>query len=708
LLERLEDRTVPTLITVLGSDLHTARGVPEFVRVAETGAVEGNGTDFTFDAAPGVYHLTDDIGASTYGSFTVASDGTISGTTGALVASGSTIDFDLTKLAAVTVVGTDLNTPQGSAQFWGVGNVFPTFTGADTVYVPAGTFDLTVGSGAPPFYGSFTVSASGPGAFTITATTGAAVATGNTIDFDLTKLAAVTVAGTDLTTPQGSAQFVGVGNVVATFTGDDTVHVPAGTFVLTVGSGAPPFYGSFTVSASGPGAFAVTATTGAAVATTSTRVDIDVCELDRVQITPNPAVRWYLVNVTTALSSASDVVALGDGSYTLGLYDPSGNFSTATFSVSMASGLSATQLPQSSPLVTLALVPCAPVVGPITAPLTPVPVNTAVAASASFTDPDVFETHTAVWNWGDGTTSAGTVTESNGSGSVSGSHPYTVDGVYTVTLTVTDTDGASGQSVFQFVVVYNPGAGFVTGGGWIPSPAGAYAANPSLTGKATFGLNAKYKSGDTVPTGNTEFQFPAGNFNFHATAYDWLVITTNQAQYQGAGTINGAGNIGFLVTVLDNGGTTPDKFRLQIWDKSNNNAVVYDTQPGDPATAAPTTALGGGRIQVHTNAQLVAGGADPTAANVAPLTPTELRPVVQEAIALWAAAGIDPARVSALSQVSRWASPSSPARGWAWPSPAPSGSTRTPPATAGTSPPRPTTAPSPPPRAAPRSARSIC
>jgi parallel beta-helix repeat protein len=293
-----------------------------------------------------------------------------------------------------------------------------------------------------------------------------------------------------------------------------------------------------------------------------------------------------------------------------------------------------------------------PVVSAITAPLAPVAVNMAINVSASFTDALTTATHTALWNWGDGTTSAGTVTETNGSGTVTGSHTYTTDGVYTVTLTVTEANGGgSGQSVFQYVVVYNPSAGFVTGGGWITSPAGAYAANPALTGKANFGLNAKYKNGATVPTGNTDFQFPAANLTFQSTSYDWLVITTNQAQYQGSGTLNGAGNYGFLVTALDGGGHGADRFRLQIWDKNNGNAVVYDTQPGAATTAAPTTALGGGRIQVHTNAQLVAGGANPSGGDVAPLTPEELQPVVQEAIARWAAAGIDPGQVAALRQV---------------------------------------------------------
>jgi hypothetical protein len=292
-----------------------------------------------------------------------------------------------------------------------------------------------------------------------------------------------------------------------------------------------------------------------------------------------------------------------------------------------------------------------PSVGPISAPLAPVAVNTAVNVSASFTDVVTTATHTGVWSWGDGTTSPASVTESSGSGTVTGGHTYTADGVYTITLTVTANDGGAGTAVFQYVVAYNPSAGFVTGGGALTSPAGAYAANPALSGPTSFGLNAKYKAGATVPTGNTEFQFPAANLTFHATSYDWLVLTTNQAQYQGSGTLNGSGSYGFLVTAQDNGGHGADLFRLKIWDKTNNNAVVYDTQPGAATTAAPTTALGGGRIQVHTNAQLVAGGANPPAVDVAPLTPTELRPVVREAIAAWAAAGIDSARVSALSQV---------------------------------------------------------
>ncbi|MBK7245505.1 MAG: hypothetical protein IPH98_16970 [Saprospiraceae bacterium] len=65
--------------------------------------------------------------------------------------------------------------------------------------------------------------------------------------------------------------------------------------------------------------------------------------------------------------------------------------------------------------------------------------------------------------------------------------------------------------------VYDPTGGFITGGGWINSPEGAYPAIPTLTGKANFGFVAKYKKGNNQVDGNTEFQFKAGNLNFKST-----------------------------------------------------------------------------------------------------------------------------------------------------------------------------------------------
>jgi PKD repeat protein len=243
----------------------------------------------------------------------------------------------------------------------------------------------------------------------------------------------------------------------------------------------------------------------------------------------------------------------------------------------------------------------APTVGAIVAPVAPVAVNTAINTNVSFTDPGTLDTHTPVWDWGDGATSAGAVNETNGSGSVSGSHVYAQPGVYTVKVTVTDKDGGAAQSVFQYIVVYDSNGGFVTGGGWINSPAGAYTPAPTLMGKATFGFVAKYQKGANVPTGNTQFQFHAASFDFKSTSYQWLVIAGAKAQYKGSGTINGNGDYGFMLTATDGqaqGGGGVDKFRMKIWDKGTG-AVIYDNQMGNADDANATQALDGGSITIH-------------------------------------------------------------------------------------------------------------
>jgi hypothetical protein len=152
------------------------------------------------------------------------------------------------------------------------------------------------------------------------------------------------------------------------------------------------------------------------------------------------------------------------------------------------------------------------------------------------------------------------------------------------------------------VVVFDPEGGFVTGGGWINSPAGALISNSALTGKANFGFVSKYHNGASLPSGETQFQFREGDFKFHSSSYEFLVIEGAKAQYRGSGTVNGTGNFGFLVTVIDSqasGGGGADRFRIKIWDKNSGNAVVYDSQVGAPDDADPTTVLGGGKIVIH-------------------------------------------------------------------------------------------------------------
>ncbi|HWT80428.1 MAG TPA: hypothetical protein VN648_16720, partial [Candidatus Methylomirabilis sp.] len=139
----------------------------------------------------------------------------------------------------------------------------------------------------------------------------------------------------------------------------------------------------------------------------------------------------------------------------------------------------------------------------------------------------------------------------------------------------------------------------VTGSSAINSPAGAYPANPSLTGSAIFGLNAGYNSGQAH--GQVSFQFQAANFNFNASTLSWVVITGARAEYKGTGTVNGTGSYNFIVSVIDGSQLTPvqpDYFRIKVWDPASGT-VLYDCQMGSPDYADPTTPANGGNITVH-------------------------------------------------------------------------------------------------------------
>jgi hypothetical protein len=245
------------------------------------------------------------------------------------------------------------------------------------------------------------------------------------------------------------------------------------------------------------------------------------------------------------------------------------------------------------------------------------PINTPFNFTATFTDAaSIAPNATAAWSF-DTASVAGTVTESNGSGTVTRSYALPAAGVYAVQLTVNDNAGGitmvntvNGSPAFNgdpaFVVVYDPNGGFVTGGGWIMSPVVAdvpsLAQYMSVTGKANFGFVSKYQKGANVPTGDTEFQFQEANMDFKSSTYQWLVVAGARAQYKGAGTINGTGNYGFLLTAIDgslNGGGGVDKFRIKIWDQNNGDAIVYDNQYGQTDDGSAGTALGGGSIVIH-------------------------------------------------------------------------------------------------------------
>ena len=219
------------------------------------------------------------------------------------------------------------------------------------------------------------------------------------------------------------------------------------------------------------------------------------------------------------------------------------------------------------------------------------PVCTDLTLEGQFTDPSPVDAYTLTINWDDTTTTTVNLVAGASPHLYSVPKTYTSAGVYAVMVTVTDDDeGISNTQTVQ-IVVYDPNGGFVTGGGWIQSPEGAYQADETLTGKATFGFVSKYQKGQPTPAGNTEFQFKAGNLNFHSESYDWLVIAGPKAMYKGTGTINGTGEYGFMLSATD---SDPDLFRIKIQDKSTNNVIYDNKQDGEDGTE-----LGGGQIVIH-------------------------------------------------------------------------------------------------------------
>lgn len=241
----------------------------------------------------------------------------------------------------------------------------------------------------------------------------------------------------------------------------------------------------------------------------------------------------------------------------------------------------------------------APVIINMTGPINPLAAPTTANVTVNFTDVGSLDTHTCVFSWDDGNSTNVSVL-GIGNGSCTGTYTYATPGVYAVNIIVSDDDTGNSTSKFEFIIVYDPTAGFVTGGGWINSMAGALNGS-TLTGKANFGFVSKYKKGAAIPTGETEFQFHIANFNFHSTIYEWLVVSGAKAQYKGSGTVNGVEGYKFLLTATDgqlSGGSGIDRFRIKIW---NSTGTVYDNVPdaSDDISKANPQAIEGGSIVIH-------------------------------------------------------------------------------------------------------------
>jgi hypothetical protein len=170
--------------------------------------------------------------------------------------------------------------------------------------------------------------------------------------------------------------------------------------------------------------------------------------------------------------------------------------------------------------------------------------------------------------------------------------PFAETGVYSLCVRGTDVSGNEGDPACVLLPVYDPTGGFVTGGGIVYSPAGTDLANSSAEGLAKFGFVSKYLPGRTIPDGNLEFQFQAGNLNFKSSSMEWLVVTGQpRAIFRGEGTINA---------------TTVCKFEVDAWDASFApdgvdafGLKIFACTGGGDRYSLPATPLTKGSIIIH-------------------------------------------------------------------------------------------------------------
>jgi hypothetical protein len=242
---------------------------------------------------------------------------------------------------------------------------------------------------------------------------------------------------------------------------------------------------------------------------------------------------------------------------------------------------------------TVTVTNAAPQLSQINAPAAPVAVINAVPVSITFADNNLVS---ALIEWGDGSADS----YAAGSGNViAGSHLYGAPGLYTLKVILTDACDAQTSGIYEYVMVNAPADGFITGGGWINSPAGALVGTTAM-GKASYSFDAKYNPATGVSSGSATFDFPDGALSFASTRIDWLVVANAKAWIKGMGTVNGVSGYSFLLSAVDselNGYRNMDTFRMQIWNQ--NGTLVYDNQLTVPRNAPAGQMIAGGSIVVH-------------------------------------------------------------------------------------------------------------
>jgi PKD repeat protein len=167
--------------------------------------------------------------------------------------------------------------------------------------------------------------------------------------------------------------------------------------------------------------------------------------------------------------------------------------------------------------------------------------RSATGTVATFTDPDTGATageYSASINWGDGSTSAGTISGSGGSFTIAGTHTYAEEGSHTITVTITDVDNQANS---------------------------ATATTPATVTDAALhgtGVNVKSKPAFNGVVANFTDDDPAGTVSDYTASIDWGDGSKSSGTIAAGFKVNGShtykksGTYKVTVTIRDAGGAT--------------------------------------------------------------------------------------------------------------------------------------------------------
>jgi hypothetical protein len=243
--------------------------------------------------------------------------------------------------------------------------------------------------------------------------------------------------------------------------------------------------------------------------------------------------------------------------------------------------------------------------------------NSFTTVVASFTDTltsQVVSDFTATINWGDATTSAGTVSGGSGSFQVSGTHTYAGSGNFTVTVTLSDDAPGTATAQVSSTAVVSAAAVNVTAtnftvaeGATFNGQVGAFSA--SDTSKTAASFTATIAWGDATTTAGTvagsSGSFTVSGTHTYADEGSFsTTVTVTQSSPSATGSANGTATVteadalsGHPVTFTAQTGV-PFNGPVATFTDTNTAAVPSDLVAsinwGDGTPISPGTVTGGG------------------------------------------------------------------------------------------------------------------